>query len=109
MINKQLIRLSIIVSMIYMINAEVMGQARLKINNISGREMTVKVMRDLYYSDELHEIVEIGPYESKTIFLALQGTIIQKQRQFPREEIQFIEKETLLRYIMGMMATVYWN
>lgn len=70
MISKQLIGLCVLAGMVLMINAKIMAQARLKINNNSQREMTVKVMRDLYYSDELHEIVEIGPYESKTIFFS---------------------------------------
>jgi hypothetical protein len=56
------------------------AQARLTIENNSGRVMTVKVMKDYSGKGTLHETVTIEGYNSEIIYFSESGTYFTKSK-----------------------------
>ena len=71
-------------SIIFMVSvlgqSDIFGQASLKINNQSSRQMTVKIMRT--YSDfaDLHNTVYIPPFSSKSMYFNETGYYFAKTK-----------------------------
>jgi hypothetical protein len=76
--TKHFNKFGILICIFWIFRPIVTGQARLKINNDSGQEMTVKIMQNMSYNDRLHRIVTIAPYDTQRVYFTETGNYYTK-------------------------------